>query len=304
MINLGNIEIADLRLGASQVKALCLGSEQIWGGEEPGPTADWLCFTAVDAGATISLLCQRSIDASFMTSTDGQTWTDYTFYTVITLENVGDKVYFRAKDENTATFYKDYNNWLRFQTTAGKRIAASGNIMTLLKADGSKTDITNRQQFRYLFQNCTSLTTAPELPATTVADMCYSNMFEGCSSLSYIKVGFTDWKVGGFFSFTDAWLANVAATGTFVCPGILDTSTRGPDRIPEGWTIVQPLTFVAKQANSLVQLNKNGTPDPISLEYSYDESTWSDYNWSGNTGDVIMLTNVNDKVSFRAKTEN
>lgn len=35
MTNLGNIEIADLRLGASQVKAAYLGSEQIWGGEEP-----------------------------------------------------------------------------------------------------------------------------------------------------------------------------------------------------------------------------------------------------------------------------
>lgn len=136
MINLGNINIIDLRLGASQVKALYLGNEQVWSGEEPVPVADWVCFTAVDAGATISLNRQRSIDASFMTSTDGQTWTDYTFYTVITLENVGDKVYFRAKDENTVAFYKDYNNWLQFKTTADKRIAASGNIMTLLKADG------------------------------------------------------------------------------------------------------------------------------------------------------------------------
>lgn len=37
MINLGNMNIADLRLGATQVKALYLGSEQVWGGEEPGP---------------------------------------------------------------------------------------------------------------------------------------------------------------------------------------------------------------------------------------------------------------------------
>lgn len=45
MINLGNVSIADLRLGASQVKALYLGSEQVWGGEEPVPTAEPLCFT-------------------------------------------------------------------------------------------------------------------------------------------------------------------------------------------------------------------------------------------------------------------
>lgn len=39
MINLGNIELADLRLGASQVKAAYLGSKQVWGGEEPVPVS-------------------------------------------------------------------------------------------------------------------------------------------------------------------------------------------------------------------------------------------------------------------------
>ncbi len=35
-----------------------------------------------------------------------------------------------------------------------------------------------------MFQGCTSLTTAPELPATTLADYCYNNMFYGCTSLT------------------------------------------------------------------------------------------------------------------------
>ena len=39
MINLGNVSIADLRLGASQVKAAYLGNQQIWGGEEPVPVS-------------------------------------------------------------------------------------------------------------------------------------------------------------------------------------------------------------------------------------------------------------------------
>ena len=45
-MELGNITIADLWLGAVQAKSAYIGSEQVWGGEEPGPTADWLCFTA------------------------------------------------------------------------------------------------------------------------------------------------------------------------------------------------------------------------------------------------------------------
>ena len=35
-----------------------------------------------------------------------------------------------------------------------------------------------------MFQNCTSLKTAPELPATTLAQGCYGSMFRGCSSLT------------------------------------------------------------------------------------------------------------------------
>ena len=35
-----------------------------------------------------------------------------------------------------------------------------------------------------MFSNCTSLTTAPELPATTLADSCYQYMFLGCTSLT------------------------------------------------------------------------------------------------------------------------
>lgn len=47
---------------------------------------------------------------------------------MVTLANVGDKVYFRAEDENDISFYKNYNAYYRFATTAEKRIAASGNI--------------------------------------------------------------------------------------------------------------------------------------------------------------------------------
>ena len=35
-----------------------------------------------------------------------------------------------------------------------------------------------------MFKGCTSLTTAPALPATTLASNCYSNMFNGCTSLT------------------------------------------------------------------------------------------------------------------------
>ena len=38
--------------------------------------------------------------------------------------------------------------------------------------------------YSYMFQDCTSLTTAPELPVTTLKFGCYSSMFKGCSNLT------------------------------------------------------------------------------------------------------------------------
>ena len=35
-----------------------------------------------------------------------------------------------------------------------------------------------------MFNSCTSLTQAPELPATTLADYCYIGMFNSCTSLT------------------------------------------------------------------------------------------------------------------------
>ena len=66
--------------------------------------------------------------------------------------------------------------------------ACSGNIETLL--DYTTTESGNHPTmasscYEYMFQNCTSLTQAPDLPATTLAEGCYVGMFAGCSSLTH-----------------------------------------------------------------------------------------------------------------------
>ena len=186
MINLGNIEISDLRLGASQVKAVYFGSEQVWGGEDPGTISDWLCFTAEETNSTVKLNKVGSPTEIYLeTSTDGSTWKDYTWAEntgdTLTLANVDDKVYMRAKTENQTIGSSD-SDCYRFVMTG--KIAASGNIQTLLKADGSRTDAPAYCYYA-IFNGCRSLTTAPViLPATTLANDCYRAMFQGCKSLT------------------------------------------------------------------------------------------------------------------------
>ena len=40
--------------------------------------------------------------------------------------------------------------------------------------------------YHEMFRDCTSLTSAPELPATTLASQCYRDMFRGCTSLANV----------------------------------------------------------------------------------------------------------------------
>ena len=87
-----------------------------------------------------------------------------------------------------------------------------------------------------MFIGCTSLTSAPELPATTLANYCYASMFYNCSNLSYIKCLATT-GINQNNSTTN-WVSGVASTGTFV-KNTNATWPTGNNGIPAGWT-VQP----------------------------------------------------------------
>ena len=62
-----------------------------------------------------------------------------------------------------------------------------------------------------MFYGCTSLTTAPELPATTLAEACYSGMFCDCTSLNNITCLATDISASDCL---EIWVDNVASAGT------------------------------------------------------------------------------------------
>lgn len=79
----------------------------------------------------------------------------------------------------------------------------------------------------------TNFTTAPVLPAKTLVDNCYANMFNNCSSLNYIKVKCTT-KPSSTYS--NNWLNGVAASGTFVKTGSWSV-TRSASCVPENWTV-------------------------------------------------------------------
>ena len=68
-------------------------------------------------------------------------------------------------------------------TDSNVPVACTGDIRTLLDWDNYTTVNTENAMFINLFENCSVLTSAPELPATSLAYNCYYCMFSGCTNL-------------------------------------------------------------------------------------------------------------------------
>ena len=64
------------------------------------------------------------------------------------------------------------------------KVACTGNILTLLDWRNYNIVETKNARFCSLFENCSVLTSAPELPATKLAEDCYYQMFSGCTNLT------------------------------------------------------------------------------------------------------------------------
>jgi hypothetical protein len=138
-----------------------------------------LIFTAKQPNSTIAMnAVGNAPTVALYASYDGFSWMPFIVgKTTLTLPNAGDSVYIRAVSTNER-MGRDINNYNSFSING--KVAASGNIQSLL----GTAEITAYYCFYGLFYNCTSLTQAPELPATTLAGNCYRNMFYGCTSLS------------------------------------------------------------------------------------------------------------------------
>ena len=109
-------------------------------------------------------------------------WSEYTVGTYIELKDK-ESVSFQATETGNANFSKDSDNYYQFSISGEGTIAAFGNIMSLLDRTLSQKSVPYNC-FTNLFKSCSKLTSAPELPATTLANSCYSSMFFGCTSLT------------------------------------------------------------------------------------------------------------------------
>lgn len=163
---------------------------------------NWLCFTSNEGSSTITTnltdngtTLSEPIPVIEYSIDNGSSWKAYKFNiydysthqltsegTTVTLAK-GEKVYLRAKSKNDSFCYTDDITIRNIRFVMTGDIAASGNIMSLLDKKCALKKIPCKVCFLSLFEDCTVLTSAPELPATGLEEACYSDMFKGCTAL-------------------------------------------------------------------------------------------------------------------------
>ena len=199
-----NLETGELKAGYSYTYNLIVGKNKVTVG---GVTvAEW------DTGYTLPGGVAEEEDLTpyvTMTATSNQTFkmTCAGTYTLPNLEySVNNGTWLKVVAENpvefggnlgslrlrgkcfygTAANYDDYST-ITF-SNPNVKVKCSGDIRTLIDYTAYKTVATASSCFCSLFNGCSVLTSAPELPATVLKMWCYESMFKGCTSLTKAPV--------------------------------------------------------------------------------------------------------------------
>ena len=165
--------------------------------------ANYLTFTAEKDSSAFSIEDHDIKSNIFYSLDNGKTWNKLTDQPVKLAK--GDRALLKGTGPNQKPSWRNYST---FKMEGS--IAASGSVMSLVDRNGEGETIPYAYCFYRLFENCTRLTQAPELPATTLATACYGRMFSGCTSLTQapklpattLAEGCYEWMFSGCTSLT------------------------------------------------------------------------------------------------------
>ena len=152
-------------------------------------TGDLICYPYVTFTAeqpqTFKMIAQEGYKISGLEySVKNGEWNDVVADKVV--EFGGDKGDLRLRGKNnqegTSGKYGGYSQ-ISFGNT-DVNVECTGDIRTLLDYENYETVATGSARFYRLFKDCTQLTSAPNLPAKTLADGGYQEMFRSCTSLT------------------------------------------------------------------------------------------------------------------------
>lgn len=145
----------------------------------PVNPSKYLTFTSTGS-TTISLTNEGGNAPVLYYSTDAQNWTQWD-YSGLTFTEAAPLYLCGDNPEGFGTAYDKYSTFV----AEGSSFAVSGDIMSLISMNSDVLTIPSNYCFASLFKNCTGLTAAPSLSATSFVGTsnCYDSMFSGCVGL-------------------------------------------------------------------------------------------------------------------------
>ena len=157
------------------------GPDKIEGGK--AEFTPYVTFTA-DAAQTFKMTTSGNYAIDKLEySLDGNEWTAVEKDKEVEFGGEKGSLFLRGKNINGTASAWDAYSTITF-TDKNVNVACTGDIRTLLDWKNYSTVNTQNAKFCYLFNGCTVLTSAPELPATKLANDCYYYMFGDCTSLT------------------------------------------------------------------------------------------------------------------------
>lgn len=158
-----------------------------WGTDkiEGGKAEEYIPYVTFTADATQTFMMnEHDYEISRLEySVGGNEWEAVKAGTGVTFGGTKGDLRLRGKNTAGTTIGSIMYATIKF-TNSDVPVACTGDIRTLLDWDNYTTVNTENARFNYLFENCSALTSAPELPATILADGCYQGMFKGCTNLT------------------------------------------------------------------------------------------------------------------------
>ena len=260
---------------------------------EPAPVS-WLTFSSSSSFTLRGTFDGTKYwDGTLEYSTNTKDWSVWDGKTE--LSSVDNKLYLRGTG-NTKIAGEVNSRWIFARSTTDSYISCDGNIENLLDyqivLNGEHPTMAD-YCYMYMFKD-SALITAPELPATTLANYCYSSMFYGCLSLTTIpklpattlatgcyyqtfqgcsKVKLSETKTG---TYTQKYRIPTSGTGTYAT-NALDSMFYGTGGTFRGTPTINT-TYYLDESNSIVP------PPPV-----FEPETWV-ISLVGKVGDVSLPT--------------
>ena len=196
----------------------------------------------------------------------------------------GDKGNLRLRGTNPKGTAIDYDQYSAIKFTDDNvKVACTGDIRTLLDyRDFKNVDTSNahfcclfefckvltsapdlpatqlaNKCYYFMFLFCTSLTKAPELPAETLAYNCYAGMFYGCTNLSSVKMLASKDQITSKDACCEDWLKDAGTDAKSRTLKVKDEAaykalTNNPDYLPTEWQI-RNCTVLAEDNSTITE---------------------------------------------------